>query len=490
MTANQLKRGSPWIIFTLLVLGSTGCHRPGGVQADKAFEERDAPFYFEMGAQGLPQGGKWKSVPVVTDLNHDGHPDIAAHVRMGKGPRVFLGDGNGHWQEASEGLLMGETTCGGGIVSGDINRDGHPDLAVADHCHGLSVWLGDGSGHWQPVARGINSQAAQAEAGKKTDLNVFMGTEDLGIGDVDEDGFMDLVATGSDRGGFTVYLGDGSGHNWRQSPADGYDGLPGSSDPDAEDGQQGGWSQDMTLADIDGDGHLDVVASYFAGPRVWLGDGKAQWRSASRGLPHPLIGGIYQRLALADVNLDGRVDLVVANDINGVECFLQQPDGAWSAQPDPFPDLKGGAHAVGVVDLDQDTHPELLVAGTLSQAAEASRGLFVLSRDPGGHWHHRPGTRLPDSGLREIYGITAADLDTDGRVDLVVTTDDSLPRADASPGFLPLSARRGLQIWMNRHTTREENHHGKDAKKQRGAMVAVVGQSCDWRERVLSGGSC
>lgn len=475
MTINRLACYGQWIMLTVLLLGSTGCQRMGMKPVDGTLEGSDTPFYFEMGAKGLPQGGKWKSVPLVSDLNHDGHPDIAAHVRMGVGPRVFLGDGKGQWQESSGGLTMQETSCGGGIASADINGDGHPDLAVADHCHGLYVWLGDGTGHWQAVAQAINSQAALAESRKKTDLNVFMGTEDLGVGDVDEDGFVDIVATGSDRGGFTVYLGDGSGRQWRQSPADGYDGLPGSDDPDAEDGQQGGWSQDMTLADINQDGHLDVVASYFAGPRVWLGDGKAQWRSASRGLPHPLIGGIYQRLALADINGDRRTDLVVANDINGIELFLQKPDGAWSAAQDPFPDLKGGAHAVGVADLNQDSRPDLLVAGTLLQDPQASRGVFVLAGDPTGHWHHSAGTHLPTSGIREIYGITAADLDVDGRLDLVVTTDDNLPRAQAIPGFLPVTANRGLQVWMNRNTTREENHRGKDAKGYRSHGLDVVG---------------
>ncbi len=438
------------ILLMALVLSGIGCQRLNPTRPDESGPDGNVPFQFEMGAEGIPQGGKWKSVPLVSDFNHDGHPDIAAHIRMGHGPRVLLGDGAGHWRESSDGLSFRQTSCGGGIASADVNRDSHPDLVVADHCHGLYVWLGDGTGHWQPAAEAINSTAAQAESAKKTDLNVFMGTEDLGVGDVDEDGYPDIVATGSDRGGFTVYLGDGTGHHWQQSARDGFDGLPGSQDPDAEDGQQGGWAQDMLLTDINHDGHLDVVASYFAGPRVWLGDGTAQWHAASRGLPHPLLGGIHQRLAVADLDADQRLDLAVANDINGVELFLQKPDGSWSAQADPFAALKGGAHAVGVADVDGDGRPELLVAGTLSPDPQASRGLFVLGKNRSGHWQPIQVTGLPTAGIREVYGITPADLNGDGRPDLVIATDDSVPSLKQEAGALATTANRGLQVWINR----------------------------------------
>lgn len=450
MTLKPINRCGRWIALMILLTGVSACYRGHTTHTDESGKDKEAPFQFEMGATGLPHGGKWKSVPVVVDLNHDGHPDIAAHVRMGTGPRVFLGDDAGHWRESSDGLQMGQTSCGGGIAARDVNADGHIDLLVADHCHGLYVWLGDGAGHWQPTVMGLNSGAAVAESKKQIDINVFMGTEDLGVGDVDEDGNQDVVVTGSDRGGFTVYLGDGSGRNWRQSPADSDDGLPGSVDPDFEDGQQGGWAQDMTLTDIDGDGHLDVVASYFAGPRVWRGTGQARWVGASRGLPHPLLGGIYQRFSIADINADQRLDLVVANDVNGVETFLQTQKGTWAGQADPFPELSGGAHAVGVADVDGDGRPELLVAGTLSQSAQASRGLFVLRQDQNGHWQRMTAVGLPESGIREIYGITPADLNADGRIDLVITTDDSLPHQDATPGALPATANRGLLVWMNR----------------------------------------
>ena len=62
---------------------------------------------------------------------------------------------------------------------------------------------------------------------------------------------------------------------------------------------------------MNGDGNRDIVAAYAAGPRVWLGDGKGSWREASQGLPAPEIHGLYWGIDVADLNGDGRIDLVV-----------------------------------------------------------------------------------------------------------------------------------------------------------------------------------
>jgi hypothetical protein len=434
------------ILLASLLAGCQASAKPPFAEAPA--QPPAAELRFTPGTTGLPRDGKWKSTPLLTDLNHDALPDIAAHLRLGHGARVWLGNGEGAWHDSSEGLEMPQTSCGGGIATGDLNRDGHPDLVVGDHCHGVFVLLGDGLGRWRVVAAAMNSAAAKEEARKQGDVNVFLGTEDLDLGDVNEDGFPDIVTAGSDRGGFTVYLNDGTGLAWTESGNDPSDGLPSADDP-GPDGQQGGWAQDLLLKDMNGDGHLDVVASYFAGPRVWLGDGKGHWRSASEGLPQPLIGGIYQRLAVADIDGDGRPDLCVANEINGVEIFRQQPDGSWRAAPDPFPALRGGARAVAVGDIDGDRHPDIVVGGSLEQSPEATRGLFLLRGDGQGRWSAAGETGLPGSGMGEIYGIALGDVNGDGRPDIVATTNDSVAPARTGSAAAP-TVPKGIQVWLNR----------------------------------------
>ena len=85
----------------------------------------------------------------------DGHLDLLAIARLGDGAHVWLGDGKGNWTDSSEGLKMKGGSCGGGIAVGDINKDGFADLAVADHCSGVYVYLADGAGHWKMVTEGL-----------------------------------------------------------------------------------------------------------------------------------------------------------------------------------------------------------------------------------------------------------------------------------------------------------------------------------------------
>jgi hypothetical protein len=84
-----------------------------------------------------------------SDVNKDGFLDLAAMPRLENGPRVWLGNGKGQWADSSSGLFRRHpSSCGGGLSFDDINRDGHLDMAAADHCQGLFVYLGDGAGRW------------------------------------------------------------------------------------------------------------------------------------------------------------------------------------------------------------------------------------------------------------------------------------------------------------------------------------------------------
>jgi hypothetical protein len=335
--------------------------------------------------------------------------------------RVFLGDGKGHWTESSTGLAMPDGTCGGAIATGDVNKDGKLDLAVADHCTGLFVFLGDGKGAWKPAVSRLTPDAARMPKAEDpgADLSVFIGAESIGIGDVNEDGFADLVAAASDRGGFSVWFGDGSGAKWRESKQDG---LPSADDPPPGEagGDDAGWATELRLVDMNRDSHLDVVAAYHLGGRVWLGDGKGRWTPASEGLPSATVAGLYFRMAVGDLNGDGRPDLVLANIINGAEVYLQQPNGAWRAAADPMPSLRGGAHAVTLGDFDGDHVLDLVIAGRQAQSNAEDFGIYVFRGTGSGEFVAWPSGGLPEGGQPDIVGMTAADVNGDGRPDLLV----------------------------------------------------------------------
>jgi hypothetical protein len=402
-------------------------------------------------SEGLPVHGIWKSTPCLADLNADGFPDLAALPRLGEGARVWLSNGRGTWREASEGLKV-EGSCGGGIAAADVNRDGHIDLVVADHCDGVFVFAGDGHGRWTPLVTELNPAIGTDRPPSEDEDNPFLGAEDVAVGDVNEDGFLDLVVAASNIGGFAVYLGDGSGRVWKEVTVP--DGLPSGIDPDDGDVEATGWAIRVVLADVDGDRHLDLVATYHSGPRVWRGNGAARWERFSRGLPSPSAGGVYRAIALGDVDEDGRLDFVTTSMIAGVEVYLQTTDGRWRRASSPaLESLAGGATAAALGDLDGDGHLDLVVGGR--PTVRDTAGVFVFLGNGKADWREVR-TGLPSSDYPFIWGITVGDVTRDGAPDVVVATGFTAeplrrpgkPRA-TQPATTPTSRGPQLQAWIN-----------------------------------------
>jgi len=395
---------------------------------------------FSPANKGLPEKGKWKSTSRIVDVNNDGFVDIVAHERLGKGPHVWLGNQQGTWVSAIEGLKFpGLTSCGGGVDVGDVNNDGYLDLAVADHCQGLFVYLGNGKGQWRATVEAMNSALSKKPDTSEDEMNPYSGAESLVLGDINEDGFLDIVSVASDLGGFSVYLGDGSGVLWKEILKE--DGLPSGNDPESGDQNEAGWATDLLLHDMNGDGHLDLAAAYYAGPRVWLGNGKGQWEPAFDGIPDGLFGGIYWGIEAGDVNEDGKPDLVVSSVVNGPMVYLQKADGSWESSPDVMPRMKGGAYGLALDDLDGDGHLDIVVAGML-EAKSGKYGAFVLSGDGKGAWDESK-TNLPETGLQITMGVAIGDLNGDRKPDVVLNSGGSNPDI----GFRKDLSR--VQVWLN-----------------------------------------
>jgi hypothetical protein len=364
-----------------------------------------APVVFELSSAGLPEQGMWKCDPVFADVNADGHLDLAAIPRLGDGPQVWLGDGRGNWRDSSFGLDPGSDSCGGGLALGDLNEDGHLDLAVADHCAGVFVYLGDGAGSWRMVTASLNPGG---DVTGNPSLDKHVGAEDLDLGDLDADGHLDLLVGGSDEGGLNVYYGNGSGQGWTRAECS----LP-----------IGGWANRVRLTDLDGDGWLDAIATFSSGPRVWLNDQNGDWRAAFEGLPSPMMQGLYHGLDVADMNGDGRDDLIVANWVDGPEVYLQQPGVAWRKMPDVFPDMLGGAIGLTTGHVDDDGHRDIVVSGRLdAEAAGMVRGIFALLGDGRGSFRRVERCGLPDTGLSGVAGVAMGDVDNDGWNDVVLAS--------------------------------------------------------------------
>lgn len=288
----------------------------------------------------------------------------------------------------------------GSVAIADVNGDGKPDVVVANEkSDDVSVLLGNGKGGFTPAP------GSPFAAGKTPN--------DLAVADFDKDGKLDIAMPNHDTDHVTLLLGDGKG-GFRPAPRSP---IRVRSRPHPHG---------VAAGDFDGDGKMDLAVESWGEDRVEVlfGDGAGGF-AVPRGTF--AVGRMpYQRLRAADVNGDGRADILTTNFEGGsVSVLLGAADRA--LKPAPGSPFAAGAHpfAFTIADLDRDGRLDLAVAGYSGHSTDASAdGAHVLLGDGRGAFRlagSHPTGRAP-------IGIAAGDLDGDGRVEIVTvnTAGDSI----------------------------------------------------------------
>lgn len=382
-------------------------------------------------------GGSVRSF-AVGDLNGDGKPDLAMTTDGAKAVSILLGASGGTFR-------IGETLTlpdwGISVRPVDLDGDGHLDLVVSATAQQTYVLPGRGDGSF--------AHGAAYEAGAGVSPPVIV--------DVNHDSKLDMVMACQYTGEISTVFGNGDGSFVRGAW---HDVGP---DPYA-----------VAAADFNGDGNLDLAVANAHGPLLpanstiflLLGNKDGTFRPAGEHLTGPLPSAIVA----ADLNYDGKLDIVTANRVaetttghpagGTVSILIGQGDGSF--QPPVHYGGGAGPVAVVVADFNSDGQPDLAVGaigqsdfsggsvsirlgrgdGTFGDARGFRAGKHLLSLalvdlhndgKPGLLAGTRGGAVLLKSQgdgtfenevlLTPLGGITtAADVDLDGRPDLVVAT--------------------------------------------------------------------
>jgi VCBS repeat protein/FG-GAP repeat protein len=131
----------------------------------------------------------------------------------------------------------------------------------------------------------------------------------------------------------------------------------------------GQWRYGFALADMNGDGHVDIVHGpprrQPGPPVIFLGDGAGHWRRWQASFPAERFD--YGNVAVADFNGDGHLDIAMGMHLLGMTVLLGDGTGRFKSSSKgmdpPNPQNAFSSHALVAVDWDGDGHVDLVALG-------------------------------------------------------------------------------------------------------------------------------
>ncbi|HSQ01148.1 MAG TPA: FG-GAP-like repeat-containing protein [Candidatus Dormibacteraeota bacterium] len=324
-------------------------------------------------------------------FNDDEFLDLVISEGEGDWVNIMLGNGDGTFQSPRQSPCSHDPA---GVVVADMNHDDRADIVVsiASESGGeVNVLLGNGDGtfSFDPVEH----------------VRRLMGPSyGIKVGRLDGDDNLDVAAVTTD-GQLAILLGDGTGHLSRPvSQPTGMQPLR------------------LALADLDGDGPLDIITADSGSDQLTLFRGDGLGAAALVG--STAVGQAPQAVAIRDMDGDTLLDAITANTTSGdLSLVPGRPGGVFGTARHFVSPLR--PFAVGSGDFDGDGHLDLVSANAASFGSE----LVVLLARPGGFTAAE--SLLPGSTVRDL---SPGDLTGDGLADLLV--------ASANDGTIALLAAR------------------------------------------------
>ena len=353
-------------------------------------------------SEGFPGG----DAVVVGNFNSDHKLDIAflSLDSRQRGIAVVLGNGDGSF---------GPTTLypyqGGDLLGGDVNGDGKFDLVVSNAIPGVFLGNGDGTFSALPDAPGAHG-CVLADVNHDGKLDVLGNSISLGNGDgtfrpaqditgggncpaiADLNGDGNLDVAALVRGGINLYLGNGDGTFL----------------PPVYKWLFPGEHGILLTGDFNGDGATDMLATRATHIDIVLNAGRAKFR--------PAVGYLRPSDILGDFNADGRTDAVILRASAPVTAALSEPDGTLTLPRSYW--FEGGGASILPGEVNGDGKLDLI---EMSQRAWQEGHVNRLIGNGDGTFKVQQSLVLTSGKAGRLVGV--ADQNRDGKLDVVTTLD-------------------------------------------------------------------
>jgi len=346
--------------------------------------QAQAQVFFTPAVPATVATGNGPNAVAIGNLDNDGNLDLVVLNNADETVSILLGNGDGTFTPA----VPATVATGNGpnaLALGNLDGDGDLDLIVINQADAtVSILLGNGDGTFTPavpatVATGLTPVA-------------------VAIGDLDNDGNLDLAVLNNGAETVSILLGNGDGTFTPAVPAT----VATGNGPNA-----------VAIGNLDNDGNLDLVVLNNADATVsiLLGNGDGTFTPA---VPATVAtGNGPNALALGNLDGDGDFDLVVLN--NGAETvsiLLGNGDGTFTPAVPATVATGNGPNALALGDLDGDGDLDLVVLNNADETVS-----IFLGNGNGTFTPAVPATVATGNAPNDL---ALGDLDGDGDLDLVV----------------------------------------------------------------------
>ena len=338
----------------------------------------------------------------LADVNGDGYLDAILALESLPN-RLYLNDGTGKFSW-KKGVFVEKSHDTEHVRIGDFDKDGKLDVIFsAEDDHNHEFYLGNGDGTFRDASDRLPAKSE---------------SNGLDIGDVNGDGLLDIVVgnSGSKAQSFL----------WLNNPK-----QPGHFIDYSQEGlgKLTSQTQSIKLADLNGDGHLDLVVGNEVPPnRLFFNDGKAKFSEHPEKLE--LLVPLHTREVLVfDANGDRHPDILFVNLTSNGGGFDKDPtarllinDGKGNFKDETaqrMPKQEYSSYAGNMIDFNHDGYPDIILSAIKTPPFQAMQ-VQALQNDGKGNFKLVTDDVIPATTVGRSWGIAQGDVDGDGKLDLFI----------------------------------------------------------------------